>query len=327
MRFHEIDSLKPDQLDFIPRERRNEITKLVVGFGAAIVLLLVALLMPHSGGIASYAPALAILIVVILGAYVIIQKQLGLDLLMSNEYQNMLLAQAFAAGAGFGLIVRRDGTIVHASDGMDKIFPSFDYAQAQALDGVFEQGLVRKTDRERIMGAIYSCTSESLVFPIIAPYQETKEYVITVEPMQRPSGFSIVRGREYLGKRAGLQLMPDALSLTSIDKLEHMLGTTTVPHFTTDAFGRIEYANPAFDHTFGYDVGEIIESKLSLHHLIFSMGETLVTEEYTLHDFYGHAELIRKDGGRTKATLQQHLLRDANGKSLGATGTLTITAA
>jgi PAS domain-containing protein len=326
MRFHELDSLMPDQLDFVPRERRGQIGKLLVAFGLAIVAVFVASYIPFANNAAAYAPIIAMLVIVLLGVYVILRSQISLDLIMSSEYQSMLLAQAFGAGAGFGMVVRRDGTIMHASAGMDSIFPSFDYAQSKALDGVFEQGLVRQSDRERILGAIRSGTADRLVFSIAAAYQETKEYIITVEPMQRPSGFCVIRGREYLGKRAGLQLMPDALSLTCVDKLEHMLTTTSIPHFTTDAFGKIEYANPAFDRALGYESGEIIAAKLSLHHLIFSLGQSLVTEEYTLNDYVGAVELIHKHGSRIRGTLQQNMLRDGHGKSIGATGTLAVAA-
>lgn len=326
MRFHELDSLMPDQLDFVPRERRGQITKLLILFGLAITLVFVVAYTPLAKITAPYAPMIAIAIIALLGLYVVVRNQIALDLLMSSEYQSMLLAQGFGVGSGFGIIVRRDGTIVHASDGMESIFPSFNYAQSQALGGVFEQGLVRIADRERIMGAIHSGTNDRLVFSIAAAYQEPKEYVITVEPMSRPSGFCVIRGREYLGKRAGLQRMPDALSLTSADKLEHMLSTTNTPHYTTDAYGKIEYANPAFDRALGYEPGEVVASKLSLHHLIFSLGQSLVTEEYSLNDYVGAVELIQKHGSHITGTLQQTLLRDSNAKSIGAAGTLAIAA-
>jgi PAS domain S-box-containing protein len=247
-----------------------------------------------------------------------------LDLVLSTEYQNLLFAQALSVGSSFLLIVRRDGTIVHASEGLADVIPNFNYAQAQALEGLFVLGTVRKTDRERIMGAIHSNTRETLVFPIIAQYQPAKDYILTVEPMPRPAGFSVVRGREYLGQRAGLQRLPDSLSATSMDQLEHLLCTTDVAHFTTDAYGRFEYVNPAFERLLGYEAGEILESKLSLHHVVFSLGSIAVTEEYSLGDYHGSATVVDKNGTRYASTLHQTVVRNAQGKTQGATGTLTI---
>jgi PAS domain S-box-containing protein len=253
---------------------------------------------------------------------VIYRKQKNLDLVMSTEYQNLLFTQALGLGCAFCIMVRRDGTIVYSNDGLSKLFPRFDYAQSQALEGVFEQGIVRMADRDRLMAAIHSGSTEHLIFPIFNPYNEKTDYIITVEPLVRPSGFSIVRGREYLGKRAGMELMPDILRSTSIDKLDRLLSTTPVAHYNTDAFGRFEYVNPAFERLFGYEAGEILASKLSLHHLIFSFGSTLVTEEYSLADYGGESTILHKRGARQSHPVVQFVMRDTQNKLIGATGSV-----
>jgi PAS domain S-box-containing protein len=326
MRFNELDSFMHDQMDFVPRERRNHIWRVIIAFSLTIVLVFVSGYTPLFNKMEVYTPLIAIVLVAILCMYVVYRKQISLDLVMSTEYQNMLFAQALSVGSSFCLIVRRDGTILHASEGMGTVFPQFDYAQSKALEGVFEQGMVRKNDRERIMSAIYASTQDRLIFSIVSQYEAKKDYIITVEPLPRPSGFSVVRGREYLGQRSGLQLMPDALSATSVDKLDHMLATTNIAHYTTDHFGRIEYANPAFERVFGYSPGTMVERKLSLHHIIFSMGSTLLTEEYSLHDFVGEAVLLNQQGTRLKGMIQQSILRDDAGKVIGATGTIIAAA-
>jgi PAS domain S-box-containing protein len=322
MRYNEMQTMLPDQLDFVPRERKGHIRRIVFAFVIIIALVFIAGYAPFFKNMEAYTPLIAIFLLGILCFYVAYRNQVNLDLVMSTEYQNMLFTQAFSLGTSFAMIVRRDGTIVHASDGMSDVFPRFDYAQSQALEGVFEQGIVRRTDRERIMGAIHSGSNDRLIFPILNHYQEKKDYIISVEPMTRPSGYSLVRGREYLGQRSGLQLMPDTLRSTSVDKLDHMLATTDVALFTTDSFGRFEYVNPAFERLFGYEIGEILESKLSIHHLVFSMGATTVTEEYSLHEHRGEAVLIQKLGSRMNAHIHQSLIRDNTGKTIGASGTI-----
>lgn len=322
MRYNEMESTPSDQLDFVPRERKGHIRSIVIAFVLIIALVFIAGYAPLFRGMEAYTPLAAMLLLAFLCFYVAYRNQVNLDLVMSAEYQNMLFTQAFSLGTSFAMIVRRDGTIVHASDGMSDVFPRFDYAQSQALEGVFEQGIVRRTDRERIMGAIHSGANDRLIFPILNHYQEKKDYIITVEPMVRPAGYSLVRGREYLGQRSGLQLMPDALRSTSVDKLDHMLATTDVALYTTDNFGRFEYVNPAFERLFGYEAGEIIESKLSMHHLIFSLGATTVTEEYSLHDFIGDAVIVHKMGSRMGVHTRQSIIRDASGKIIGASGTI-----
>lgn len=325
MRFSEIDELVPDQLDFVPRERRNQMSLLVIAFVTTMAVIFIAAYAPVIRDMNLYTPIITIVAIAALCLYVVYSKQLNLDLVMSTEYQNLMFAQAVRVGCDFCMFVRRDGTIIYASDGMNSVFPSYDYAEAQALDGVFELAAVRQVDRERILGAIRSNSNDNLIFPIPAAAGGNKNYVLTVEPLPRPAGFSVVRGREYLGVRTGSQLLPDILRSTSVDKLDHMLATTPAALYTTDPFGRFEYVNPALEKMLGYAPGGIIDGKLSLHHLLFSLGEQVITEEYALSDYTGQAVLLRRGSGRVGAALHQQVLRDAQGKVIGATGTLLST--
>ncbi|MES2983789.1 MAG: PAS domain-containing protein [Pseudomonadota bacterium] len=325
MRFSEMDSMNSDQLDFVPRGDRNQIFKLILAFVLTIAVIFVLAYAPL--GLELYAPLLAIVLVAVLCLYTVASKQISMDKVMSAEYQLMLFSQAATLNASFCLFVRRDGTIVFANDGLSRVFPHFDYSQSQALEGLFAQSNVRKVDRERILGALLSNSSDHIIFPIEGLNGESKDYIVTVDPLTRPSGFCVIRGREYLGQRAGAQRMPDMLRSTSLDKLEHLLTTSTAAQYVTDNFGKFEYANPAFAALLGYAPGDILDAKLSLHHLVVTLGEQVMTEEYMLSDYSGEASLLHRNGSYVQATLSQSALRDAAGKVIGATGTLAGQAA
>lgn len=324
MRFNDIDILRPEQLDFVPRDRRREIMQIIFAFVATIALVFMNGYAPLLTQPEILAPLLGAFVVVGLGLYIYYRKQLNLDLIMSTEFQNLLFSQSFVLGSAFALIVRRDGTIVHASDGLPKIFPKFNYSGAQALNGIFEEGVVRQSDRDRIFAAIRAGHSERLIFPVFKPYEEKKEYVITVEPLPRPAGYCLVRGREYLGARTGLQVVPDALNVTSIDKIDHLLGIIDLPLFTTDATGVFEYVNPAFENAFGYFPGEINELKLRIHHVFFSHGHTTLTEDYIPRDYAGDAMIQLKNGSKHPVMVTQRLLLNDAGKPVGASGSVTL---
>ena len=323
MRFSEMDAIMPNQLDFVPRERQRQIWYVVFAFVTTMLLVLVTGYANIFSRIEIVGPMIAVLLIAILCLYILYRKQKNLDLVMSTEYQNMLFSQALSLGCSFCMIVRHDGTIVYTSDGFANVFPDFNYSEAMALQGVFERGAVRASDRERIMGSIRSATPDHLIFPLMDKYSAKKEYIITVDPLQRPSGFAIIRGREYLGQRAGTQLMPDILRSTTVDKLDHMLATTEVGHYTTNGYGQFEYVNPAFERMCGYAPGEILEQRLSLHHVIFTMDGNVLTEEYSIHAFNGTATLQQRSGSRINLPLSQHIMRDSAGKAVSATGTLT----
>lgn len=319
MRFAETSYTNPGQLDFVPRERRSHIWKVVFAFLVACAIIFSISFAPGQLGGNTYAALASISVVSLLCFYVVYSKQQSLDLVMATEYQNMLFAQAASLGSSFCMIVKRDGTVVYANDGIRKLFPQIAFGEAQMLDGIFTQGNIRRTDRERVMAAIYSNQGDRLVFPIEVD-GKAQDYALTIEPLARPGGFLLLRGREYLDKRVGSQLMPDMLRSTSTDKLNHMLASTPVAHFVTDSFGRFEFVNPALERALGYGGGEIMDARLSIHHLIYQLGGQPISNEYNIADYDGEAILQKKQGSLLNVRLHQALIRDNGGKSAGATG-------
>lgn len=324
MRFEENQYFSPSQLDFVPRERRSQAARLVIAFTFAIAFVFMVGYVP---GIADrgLAPLLSALIVAVLCFYVMIRHQKSLDLVMTTEHQNLLFSQSLVLGSNFVLIVRRDGTIVYTGQGLRDLLPNADFREARALEVLFAQSGVSPADRERVMGSIFNNVADRLVFPIVAG-GEQKEYVLTIEPIQRPAGFLLIRGREYRGERAGLQLMPDMLRSTSADKLDHLLANTRVAHYATDAFGRFEYVNQAFEDTLGYTSGEVLSSRITLPVILYQLGLTTIADDYTLSDHNGEAVIEQKSGDLVSCLIYQNVIRDEKGKAIGVTGSILTSA-
>ncbi len=323
MRFEESSSFSSSQLDFVPRDRRSHSSRLVLAFCLIVLALLIFTVAPAISG-TDYAHLGLAIFVAVLGVYTVLNAQRTLDLVMTTEYQNMMFSQALALGTSFCLFVRRDGTIVYADEGLRRLFGT-GTTESKALEAVFKTGGVGTVDRERIMGAIYSNVAERLVFPITAPSGAQRHYVLTTEPLTRPSGFMMIRGREYRGERTGTQVMPDMLRTTSPEKLDHLLASTPVGHYTTDASGRIEYANQAFERIAGYATGGVVSANLTLASLLAQLNETPVSSDYMLSDFSGSAVIKNSRGELVSCVLSQTVTRDANGKVTGSAGTLMAT--
>ncbi len=321
MRATENSFINPGQLDFVPRERQGQIFKTLIAFAIALIMIFV---LGFSGGVIdrNTAAIASAAIIAALGLYVIWRKQQSLDLVMTTEYQNMLFAQAAALGSSFCLFVRRDGTITYANDGLKKLFPHLAYSDSQALSAIFEQGGVGRIDRERIMNAIFADQSERLVFPIKKTDGTSQDYILTVEPLARPGGYLVIRGREYRDQRVGVQLLPDVLRATSADKLDHLLSTTDVAHYVTDGFGRFEYVNPAMEQLLSYAAGELTGSKVFIGHLLYQLNGQPIPEDYSMVDFSGTAALKKKSGALADVLLQHTPIRDGQGKAIGATGSI-----
>ncbi len=323
MRFEESDNAAPSRMDFVPRERRNQGQQLVTYSLLIITLVLAFGYVPALRNMA-IAPLLTVIAVASLCFYVIYRYQQALDLVMHTEFQNLLFSQGMVLGSTFCLIVQRDGTIAYAGDGLRDIFGHNDYSNSAALDTLFTNGGVSRSDRDRILSAIYNNVTDRLVFPLTLPDGTSTTFILTLEPMARPAGHVLVRGREYHSERSGIQLLPDMLRSTSAEKLDHMLATTPVAHYTTDAFGRFEYVNQAFETCLGYFPGEVLDTRLTITSVLRFLAGAPLEDDYTIADFAGHASIANKAGEFIDCLLFQTIIRDERGKITGATGSIVI---
>jgi PAS domain S-box-containing protein len=323
MRFEESDNSAPSRLDFVPRERRNQGQQLVT---FSLLIIAFVLLFGYVPALRDMAitPILTVIAIASLCFYVIYRYQQALDLLMHTEFQNLLFSQGMVLGSTFCMIVQRDGTITYAGDGLGDIFGHTGYSKSAALETLFSNGGVGKADRERILGAIYNNVTDRIVFHLTLPNGVEQTYILTLEPFARPSGYVLLRGREYRGDRMGTQMLPDMLRSTSADKLDHMFATTPVAHYATDAFGRFEYVNQAFETCLGYFPGEVLDTRLTLTSAVRRLAGQSLSYDYTIADFAGHATIANKEGELIDCLLFQTIIRDERGKATGATGSIVI---
>jgi PAS domain-containing protein len=320
MRFAETNYSSPGQLDFIPRSRSVGIWKLIPAFSIITAILLLMLLAPETIGNKNVSALITISVVSFLCFHIIYRKQQNLDLVMATEYQNMLFAQAATLGFSFCMFVRRDGTIVYANDGLRTMFKNFDYGESSALEGLFHEGNIAPLDRERLMDTIYSSSSAQFIFPLCPTGSTMRDYVISIDPLVRPGGFLVIRGREYLGARTGAQIMPPILRNTSAEKIDYLLTHSPVAQYITDPFGRIEYATPALTMLLGYYADEIVHSRIAIHQLFYQLNGVNVPDDYTLAEHQCDALFNQKHGGLAPVTLTQRIMRNAEGKIIGAIG-------
>lgn len=322
MRFDDLDASTAEQMAFVPRAQKQQIIRLVAVFIFVMFVMVLSVWMTSDTVQKDINVFVSAILVAMLGLYTVMTTQRTIDDIMNAEFQNLLFAQAASSGTSFCLFAQRDGTIVYADQGLRKVFRHFSYANASALEGVFAQGNVAAADRERLMSAISNSKQDRLVFPITTANGEVKDFILTVEPLARPGGYSVIRGREYYAARSGTQLMPEALRITSADKLDHLLSYSHIAHFIADPYGRFEYVNPALELMLGYEQGEILANRLSLSQLLVQINGQPVPSDYTLSDTHQLAQVRANHGGVVTVLLDLNLMRDADGKVSAATGSL-----
>lgn len=324
MRFSDEDFNTPSLMEFMPRERSSHIWRIIIAFAVVTGLIILINFSPKTIGGNGITSLVTILAASLLCFYIVLRKQQSLDLVMMTEFQNMLFAQAAALGSNFCMFVKRDGTIEYANEGVKQLLPHYSHGEAHGLESLLYQSNVNKTDVERLMGAIISAQRDRLIFPIVTNDDKVHEYILTVEPLIRPAGYTVIRGREYRDHRAGSVVMPEVLRSTSAEKVDHLLTHSGIPQYILNEYGKFEYVNPVFEQVLGYRAGEVLDSRLSFYHVIYQLKGQPVTEDFTLSDMLEHATLQQKSGALVLAAIKQTTIRDVHGKIIGATGSIVL---
>lgn len=322
MRYGDQNDTTASSGDFVPRSRSKDVWKVIMGFALALGLMLFLNLMPNTVGGATEASLISLIAISALCFYIVYQKQQNLDLVMATEFQNLLFAQAAAQGSDFCLFVKRDGVIVYANDGLRRLFPNIQYSDANALEALFEAAEMNKVDRERVQSAIYANERDRLIFPMRDSTGNAREYILIIDPLARPPGYIVIRGREYYNKRVGSESFPEVLRSTSPETLEHLLSYTPSPMFISNEHGGLTYVTPSLESFLGYASGEMVSNKMQVHHVFAKIGSDVMTEEFRIRDIQSQAEVLGKNGTARRVMLAMFTMRDGAGKALGASATM-----
>lgn len=260
-----------------------------------------------------------------LGTYVVFVVQRCRDLVLATEFQNALFSSALGHSNKFCLIIKNDSTIAYIDRSLQEMFPGFIKEPRRAIDVLLEQGQVSKEERKMVFSAIERRVRSKVVFDIIDHKKQSHRIMMTIEPITRPKGFMLLRGREFVEKRVlGPQLPNDSktpiFNKTNISLFSYIMDSMDIGAYMIDLFGNITYANLTLEQWLDFDEDELTTSNLSVKDIISQTGlESFVDD---LKNFDGEVMLQRKIGGHVKATLNQKAMYDEQGAVIGYTALL-----
>lgn len=319
IRYTDLDLDTSGARDFVIRKRTPTAVQLAMMF-AATLLLIIILVTTVSDGF-----TLALLLMLLIGGagwYVIVTMQHNRDLLMATEFQNALFASALGLHNKFCMIIRRNGNIIYLDRLFQDMFPDFMRQQTRSIDALLEQGKVSRGDSEKIYAAIERGVYEKVIFDIRGGDNRFTKVVMAIEPILRPSGFILLRGREFIETRkasdpSGKAAPSNLMSKSSITLFSHVMDTMNMGVYMAGPGGSLIYANPVLEHWLGYNEGELVASNLSLQDIIHQGGARPDSIEPS--DYEGEIMLQKKTGGMMKSFINQKIIRDDNDKVLGCT--------
>lgn len=307
--------------DFLPRRYLAPFKKIAPLYALSVVLIIGSLQFQQTLGLLA-SSLVAFALISAMSAYVYVQLQQSNDLAMATDFQNLLFAGAASLGSSFCFFVRLDGHVVYANDGTRQMFPHFAQSQSNALEAILHEAAVISHDANRLLSAIAKGKKESLIATIQDAKGQRNAFIISVQPLPRPSGYFVVQGRPFSAQRQGVQKLPDALGNTSIDKIETLLDTLPLGIYLTSNTGIIEYANPALEAMLGYEPRSFMAKSDTLQATIFH-ADGFETGAFEMVDFSGNVLLARRNQSLAQAFLDQRRMPHADGSLRGVLGIVT----
>ncbi len=306
--------------DFVARQRVPSVAQVAIVLLSAFLIGLSIVVSVRN--ISALIMVLFVLFA-LMGWYIIVQLLRSRDQLLITEFQNALFASAMGLHNKFCLIIKRDGSIIYLDRSFQELFPQFGKTGSRSVDALLKHGKVAHMERELIDAAIAKGTYEKIIFTITDSHDVTHKIIMAVEPILRPAGFTMLRGREYverrseqLGGAARLTAHSEIINSSSMVLLSHVMESMKMGIYIASPDGNIVYCNPLLEQWLGYNDCEIVACSLTVKDLLPAQREVA---DLRSADIEGVVEMTRKGGDSINVFLNQRLIKDENSNVIGAT--------
>lgn len=319
-RITDINLSSNNPRDFVLRRRLPTLLQLFIIF-LSVVLVGISVVISVADKIA------LITIIFILGGatswYVMVLLQRSRDQLLATEFQNALFASALGMNHKFCFILKRDGNIIYQDRSFQDMFPDFIRQPRRTLDMLLDYGRVNNEDKEKIFQGIEQGDYEKVIFDVRGPTGIYEKIVMSMEPILRPSGFVLMRGREFIESRASddAKTPADSVNLfnrSTLSLFSSVMDSMNMGVYMSNPQGYLIYINPVLFKWLEYSQDDVKSGNFNLQHLMpSSLNKGAKIENSS---FEGEITLQKKTGGVVKCFISQKTIMDDSGKIIGSTG-------
>mgnify|MGYP003392978012 CR=1 FL=1 len=255
-----------------------------------------------------------------LGTYVVYTVQRARDLVLATEFQNALFSSALGHNNEICIIIKNDGTIVYIGKTLQEMLPGLHKEARKDVGIILEHGHVSKEEQKIVFSAIERYMRGQIVFDLTDNKKQRHRIMMSIEPIARPRGYMLLRGREFVEKRVLGPEIPvgektPVFNKNNLGLFSYITDSMDVGAYIIDLFGNITYANITLEQWLDFDEDEMVEHRLSLKDIISQNGLDISIAE--LKNFDGEVNLQRKIGGHVKASIEQKAMYDEKGAIIG----------
>jgi len=187
------DLSNPGNEDFVVRKRFPSVrTMAQICVAAVIIVLGVALLVRNDTLLGSLLCVVVGSITLYLGRHIEKQQKI----LNATEFMNALFSSAVCRNHKFCIIVNQEGEIVYLDRGFQELFPEYMEQPKRELDLLLGMHDVAQEYRSKIFSLISGNVDGQVTFTAPTGSNRISQTInVIVEPIMRPKGFSLVRGK------------------------------------------------------------------------------------------------------------------------------------
>lgn len=322
IRYSDLKKTKAASSDFISRRYDPTLLKIIVlffivlGVGISLVSLLLT-------------PFQLVVVMTLLmgglGVYVIMQIQRSRDLVLATEFQNALFASSLSAGCRFSIIVTREGSITYLDGGTQRMFGDALKERQLTLINLMKAAKMVSMDQDKVFEMLLRTSASKLACDLRGQDNRTHRVVLSVEPIARPSGYVLIRARDYTEERAkpAAGNVPPAnplLSKSTIGMFAHVMDRMGMGIYLTDMAGNLIYANPVLEELLGFGEGEVTGGNFTMREVVHGIS---AIDAMNPGDFEGEHAMLRKQGGLVRAYINQKVVYGEGKKPLGCVAIIT----
>lgn len=324
IRYNELKKRTAQHSDFVSRRYNPSLVKIMLLFFAALgacICVVSLLLRPFE-----MVVVLTILLGA-LGAYVISKLQNTRDLVVTTEFQNALFASALSSGCRFCCIIARDGGISYMDQGTQRLFEDLLKERQLTLATLLKLGKVPVMEQDKILDIVSKGTRSQVVCEMRGHDNRLHQLILSIEPIKRPSGFFLMRARDYVEERDNARsagapkvAINPLLSKSTIGMFAHVMDRMGMGLYMIDMAGNLLYANPQLERWLGFNEGEVTAGNFSMRDVLHGIT---AADSMNPGDFEGEHSLVQKQGGLIKAYINQKIVYGDANKPLGCVALIT----
>lgn len=296
--------------DFKIRERRPSLPTILITFLFTFGLIcILASSMDSIGGVYVFAPIIFTLLALI-GWFVIHVTQVNRDLVLVTEFQNALFSAVANINSLFLLIVKSNGTITYHSNEYKKLFANSRKYGFTSLDSLLDNDGIGEESANKIRAAMEDERPEVVHGNLVDVEGNRHEVRLSLRPIARPSGYFLISCSPLRRRMADSQTQSGQNAI--IAPVMSAINSAAMPICIFSKSGAALFVHHDIEKWLGYDVGEIMKSKLSL--------STLIQHDnagYGTGNFEGEVTFKKRSGAPARAFVLQRVFTDSDGNAAG----------